>query len=214
MARPNKSDAARERIVTAALALIDAEGMEALSMRRLARELGIRGPTLYHYFADKSALLDGVRERLADEMWTNVDARLADVPAGDWRGVLRGYVEGALAALAQHPNAVGFLALHPVTRHRTFEGYEAILRRLTGCGWSLGFAWQAFLAAENLMLSAALEAGAPVFQPPREELDDLPLLRALVEETARDPSLDDASALGLDALIAGLAAVADQASAT
>src|SRR5437868_4657791 len=103
MGRPNNSAETRAQIVDAALALIDAEGLEALSTRRLAGELGMRGPTLYHYFANKDALLEAVRERIADELWTRVYARLAGVGPGDWEGVMRGYVTGALSGMSRHP---------------------------------------------------------------------------------------------------------------
>jgi AcrR family transcriptional regulator len=206
MARPNKSSETREQIVGAAVALLDAEGAAGLSTRRLARELGIRGPTLYHYFASKDELVDAVAQRIVDEIWAGVQARLDAVDPGDWEGALRGYVGGALAVMGRHPNAVGLLALRPVSNRRTLAGYEAMLARLTDCGWSLGFAWRVFLAAENLMLAAALEAGAPRFAPAPEAVDGLPLLEALVPEIQADPSLDAGFGLGLDALIDGIAA--------
>jgi AcrR family transcriptional regulator len=206
MGRPNKSGETREQIVGAALALLDAEGADALSTRRLARELGIRGPTLYHYFASKDALVDAVAQRIVDEVWTGVQARLDAVEPGDWEGALRGYVQGAREGLGRHPNAVGLLALRPVSSRRTLDGYEAMLARLTDCGWSLGFAWQVFLAAENLMLAGALEAGAPPFAPAPDATGGLPHVRALVDELARDPALDAGFGVGLDALVAGVAA--------
>ena len=204
VARPNLSEQTRAAITLAALRLIDAEGMDALSTRRLAGDLGIRGPSLYHYFESKDALLRGVRELLSAELWGGVERRLADVDPGDWEGVLRGYVEGALGAMAEHPNAVAFMALTPISNRRTLTGYESILERLTAAGWPLGFAWRVFLAAENLMLSAALEAGAPGFAPPPDEVAGLPLLRAVVAETAADPTLDEGFTVGLDAFLAGV----------
>src|SRR5437868_13944324 len=127
MGRPNNSAEPRAQIVDAALALIDAEGLEALSTRRLAGALGMRGPTLYHYFADKSTLLEAVRGRIADEVWRRVRARLAAVEPGDWEGVLRGYVGGALRGMSRHPNAVGLMALATDTRRHTLQGYEMML---------------------------------------------------------------------------------------
>jgi AcrR family transcriptional regulator len=206
MGRPNKSGETREQIVGAALALLDAEGADALSTRRLARELGIRGPTLYHYFASKDALVDAVARRIVEEIWAGVAERLDGVEAGDWEGALRGYVNGALDVLGRHPNAVGLLALRPVSNRCTLAGYETMLARLTACGWSLGFAWRVFLAAENLMLAGALEAGAPAFAPAPEATEGLPHVQALVAELAADPSLDAGFEVGLDALIAGVAA--------
>ena len=181
MARPNRSDQTREAIIRAALRLIDAEGMDALSTRRLAGDLGIRGPSLYHYFEGKDTLLAGVRELLSG-----------------------GYVEGALDGMARHPNAVAFMALTPISTRRTLTGYESILERLTAAGWPLDFAWRVFLAAENLMLRAAIEAGAPDFTPPDADLADLPLLRTIVAEAAADPALDQGSQVGLDALVEGV----------
>ncbi|GAA4586631.1 TetR/AcrR family transcriptional regulator [Planotetraspora phitsanulokensis] len=204
MPRPNHSERTRAQIVEAAVALLDAEGLEALSTRRLAAELGVRGPTLYHYFADKNSLLEAVRDRIAAEIWTGVESRLADIESGDWERVLRGYVDGALSAMARHPRAIGLMALGAATRQSTLRGYETMLTRLTECGWPLGLAWQIFLAAENLMLSAALEAGQPAFAPSSEQTAELPLLRALAGELAADPSLDDGYETGLDALIAGI----------
>jgi AcrR family transcriptional regulator len=203
MPRPNKSGETREQIVGAALALLDAEGVNALSTRRLARELGIQGPTLYHYFASKDALVDAVAQRIVDEIWAGVLEQLEAVRDGDWEGTLRGYASGALAVMGRHPHAVELLALRPVSNRRTLGGYEEMLRRLTGCGWSLAFAWQVFLAAENLMLAGALEAGAPAFEP---DAEGFPLIAALVEELRAEPSLDAGFGVGLQALIDGVAA--------
>jgi AcrR family transcriptional regulator len=176
--------------------------VDALSTRRLARELGIQGPTLYHYFASKDALVDAVAQRIVDEIWAAVLERLDAVPDDDWEGTLRGYVGGALAVMGRHPHAVELLALRPVSNRRTLGGYEEMLRRLTSCGWSLAFAWQVFLAAENLMLAGALEAGAPDFAP---DAEGFPLIAQLVTELAADRSLDAGFGVGLEALIDGIA---------
>jgi AcrR family transcriptional regulator len=209
MARPNESDRAREQIVDMAIALIDRDGTEAVSIRKLASERGVRGPTLYHYFANKGALMDAVRARLVAELWAEVEGRLAGVAPGDWAGVLRGYVEGALDVVGRHPRAVEFLALRPVSGRRSFTGYELMLERLTACDWSVAFAWRVFIAAENLMLSAALEQGAPSFEPPLDELESLPLVQQVVVAIKQDPELNEGSPTGLDAFIRGVAALAE-----
>lgn len=175
-----------------------------LSLRRLAADVEIRSPTLYHYFASKTELLDAVAARISGEIWDSVEAELAKVPDDDWEAALRAYVDGAVAALARHPRAVGFQALRPVSNERTLAGYEAMLTRLTGCGWPLTFAWQAFLAAENLVLAAALEAGAPPFWSTAEGLDDKPLMAQVIAAMRRDRGLDVGTGVGLDALIDGL----------
>jgi len=207
--RPSAADETRTRIVDAALALLDAEGLDALSTRRLAQDLGIRGPTLYHYFANKRALLDALMERIVDQIWDGVESALRETAPADWEATLRGYVRGALAGMAQHPNAIEHLARRPANAARTLSGYEMLLERLTTAGWSLGTAWQVFLAAENLVLSAALEASAPTFAPAVERTHALPHLRELVGLIDERPQLDFGFTVGLEALLSGLRSRAD-----
>ena len=81
MARPRTSHArrkplSRERVLRAAIGLADAEGIEALSMRKLARELGVEAMSLYNHVANKDAILDGIvevvaRKKRAPESWFN-----------------------------------------------------------------------------------------------------------------------------------------------
>jgi TetR/AcrR family tetracycline transcriptional repressor len=65
MARPKNASLTAERVTEAALALIGEHGLEAFSMPKLATNLGVRAPSLYHYFADKNALLAAVARRVA-----------------------------------------------------------------------------------------------------------------------------------------------------
>ncbi|MFE4516446.1 TetR/AcrR family transcriptional regulator [Kitasatospora sp. NPDC056783] len=68
MARPRTPLLSRERIVAAALRLIDEEGLDALSTRRLATELSVSGPSLYNHFATKDELLDAVVDSVIGEV--------------------------------------------------------------------------------------------------------------------------------------------------
>src|SRR5438034_8475951 len=103
MARPRKPLLSRERIVTTALALIDAEGLAALSTRRLAAELGVSGPSLYNHFTTKDELLDAV----ADTIIAQVDVS-ALATGTDWRTGLLDWARSYRAALAAHPHIVPF----------------------------------------------------------------------------------------------------------
>ncbi len=58
----------RDRVIAAALALVDREGLDGLSMRRLAAELGVEAMSLYHHVQDKSDVLDGLVGAVLDEM--------------------------------------------------------------------------------------------------------------------------------------------------
>src|SRR5688572_5528682 len=67
----------RERVLHAALQIVDSEGLDALSMRRLAAELGVQAMSLYSHLADKKALLDGLQEIVLRQM-------PPAPPKGDW----------------------------------------------------------------------------------------------------------------------------------
>lgn len=85
----------RDRVVDAALALADAEGLDALSMRRLAEPLGVQAMSLYRHVRDKEDLLDALVERVVAEI-------VLPPPDTPWREALRLRCEAAHAALSRH----------------------------------------------------------------------------------------------------------------
>src|SRR5689334_25184977 len=100
MARPRQALLTRERIVDAASALVDAEGLDALSVRRLATELGVQGPSLYNHFATKAEIIDAV----ADAVIEQVD--VSAFGTRPWPEALRHWAKSYRAVLAEHPNIV------------------------------------------------------------------------------------------------------------
>jgi TetR/AcrR family tetracycline transcriptional repressor len=89
----------RERILAAALQLIDARGLEALSMRRLGAELGVDPMTVYHHLPGKDAVVRGVVARVFDEM-------PLPVAHGPWRDRVRSWALTYRALAGAHPNLV------------------------------------------------------------------------------------------------------------
>ena len=67
-ARRRKEPISRDAIVTAAIRLLDREGLTAISMRRLGEELGVEAMSLYNHVQNKAALLDGLFERVLNEL--------------------------------------------------------------------------------------------------------------------------------------------------
>jgi AcrR family transcriptional regulator len=105
----------RERVVDAALRLVDREGVETLSMRRLGRDLGVEGMALYTHVRHKSDLLDAVAERILEDLDTEFDRSLP------WQERVRG---GALAwaeLQARHPRAFALV-------YRPGHGSDAVAR--------------------------------------------------------------------------------------
>lgn len=116
-----------DRIVAAALAVLDAEGVDALSMRRLANELGVSAALLYHYVTDKDELLDLV-----------LDEVLSEVPlerSADWRHDLQQLAGNIHAALTSHRDVARIAITRVVpSGHHGLRVAEALLDCLRRAG--------------------------------------------------------------------------------
>ncbi len=98
--RPRLSQAA---VVDRGLALADAEGLEAVTIRRLASDLGVTPMALYWHFRNKEELLAG----LADRVWAEIDVNVD--PQAGWLDQLRRLLESLVAVLRAHPSASSLL---------------------------------------------------------------------------------------------------------
>ncbi len=107
-AGPSRRRLTRVEIERAALAIVDGEGLEALTMRRLGAELGVEGMAIYHHVPSKAALLDRVVTRVVDEV------RFEPRPGDAWRSVLAGFGRAYRSALLAHPRAMPIIATRPV----------------------------------------------------------------------------------------------------
>ncbi len=206
----------REVVLAAALALIDADGADALSMRRLARALDRDPMILYRHAPNKAALLDGVTE--------TVLAPLTVDPADpDWAAQLRTVARRYRALALAHPNVVPLLVTRPLATPLalrppgTLRPLEDILALLTRAGFSGADALHIYRALFGFLHGHILNELQELVEKP-EETDDLlrlglyrlpigefPLLRGLAPVLA---AYDGAAELerGLDILLTGLAA--------
>jgi AcrR family transcriptional regulator len=87
----------RAEMTQTAIAIADAEGLDAVSMRRLAAELGVRPMALYSYVTGKDEIIDLMVDAVTGEDLP------PDAPSGDWRAELRGLAERSRAAIHRHP---------------------------------------------------------------------------------------------------------------
>ena len=92
-----------ERTLQVALVIADEEGLEAVTMRRLARELGVEAASLYHHVNGKNHILDGLVEVVAAEIER-------PVPSKDWRTTISERAVSTRAVLRRHPWAVSLMA--------------------------------------------------------------------------------------------------------
>ncbi|HEV7626713.1 MAG TPA: TetR/AcrR family transcriptional regulator C-terminal domain-containing protein [Streptomyces sp.] len=203
MARPPKPLLNRERIVACALALVDAEGLAAVSTRRLAAELGVSGPSLYNHFRNKDEILDAV----ADMVCAQVDVSMF-TDATEWRQALVSWARSYRAALAAHPNIVPFLAQGPGRRPSQLAIADAVFGGMTEAGWPkaqathIGALMRYFVAGSALgSFARGFIDDAALYTRDYPHLDQAHLL---AEHQQRVD--DGAFETGLQALVDGLAA--------
>jgi len=138
-ARTVKEPLSRERVLTAGLAVADAEGLRAVTMRRVAEALGCEAMTLYYYVDDKSALLAGLVEAVITEIAeASLDAQpIAD--AVDWREVVRRRCLAARQVMLRHPWAPSLVATQSRVPPNVFPLFEALVATMVegGCGYEL-----------------------------------------------------------------------------
>ncbi|MEU3348173.1 TetR/AcrR family transcriptional regulator [Streptomyces sp. NPDC006700] len=130
MARPRTPLLSADRIVAAARELVDAEGLAAVSTRRLAAGLGVSGPSLYNHFRTKDEILEAV----ADSVSAQVDLSMFE-DGRDWRTALRDWAVSYRAALRDHPNIVPVLARGPGRRPAALRLADAVHGAMTDAGW-------------------------------------------------------------------------------
>jgi AcrR family transcriptional regulator len=204
----------RELVLAAARRIADAEGVDRLTMRRLAAELGVLPNALYTYVPDKEALLDA----LIDDLLAGIEA---DEPAaGDWREGLARVMDSSRRLLLAHPQLVpAFLArpglgpnaarLGEITfgllRQGGLEGERAVEAFRTLLIYSLGFAaFQATRLPDDPARSARAEAAFASLPE-----DRFPEMRRLASHLA-GPTTARQFHTGLRWLLDGIAAQSGQ----
>lgn len=139
-----RSPLSRERVLRAAITLADEAGIEALSMRRLAQELGVEAMSLYNHVANKNDLLDGI----VDTAWGEIV-----VPTGeaDWKTVIREIAISAHETLLRHPWASGLWMRQKPGPARLRYG-DSLLGCLRNTGFSKDLTYHAYHIIESYIL--------------------------------------------------------------
>ncbi|MGX6602392.1 TetR/AcrR family transcriptional regulator [Micromonosporaceae bacterium Da 78-11] len=205
MARPRQVLLTRQRIVDAAALLVDSEGLDALSVRRLATELGVQGPSLYNHFATKADILDAV----ADAVIAQVD--VSAFAADEWSEALRRWATSYHAVLCAHPNIVPVLAHGPGRRPAGLAMADTVFGALVDAGWPAARATHIGALMRYLVHGSALGSFALGFDIDPALYRRYPHLQRAPLLAAHHVAVDEgAFELGLDLVIAGLSTTHDQ----
>ncbi|MER6509138.1 TetR/AcrR family transcriptional regulator C-terminal domain-containing protein [Nonomuraea sp. NPDC001636] len=139
-----------ERIVAAAVGILDAEGPDALTMRRLGADLGVAAMSLYRHVPNRDALVSLVVGRLFTE------AMAGYTPVADWPRALTGFAVAYRRFLLAHPRAVPLLATHPVDVRLGTELISGLLARFEAAGVPSGDTVNAVQSVAVYVLGHAL----------------------------------------------------------
>jgi AcrR family transcriptional regulator len=144
----------RDAVIRAALAIGDGEGLDAISIRRVAAELGASAMSLYHYVDGKDALLDAALDLVYGEI------ELPDPGAVDWWDGLAAIFRSARKAFIAHPAAAAIVSRRAVASPNAIRVIESILALLRRAGFDTESAVGVSTALTRFLLSLiALEAG-------------------------------------------------------
>ena len=201
----------RERVLDAAIVLADTGGIDSLSMRRLAEELGVKAMSLYNHVTDKDDILDGIVDLVFGEIAVQSDLN-------DWQQIMRLRANSAHQALLRHPWASPLMQSRTNPGPATLRHHDAVIGSLRAAGFTIHLAAHAFSVIDsyiygfaqqqqNLTYTTAEEASV-VAQDILRQLpaDTYPHLAELIVEHARQPDYDYSKEFdfGLDLILNGL----------
>ncbi|AXT85753.1 TetR family transcriptional regulator [Aeromicrobium sp. A1-2] len=157
--REVRTPLSRERVLVAAIALADAEGMSAVTMRRLAADVGVEAMSLYHHVPGKAGLLDGLAEAVIVRIHAAVDAAVS--ADDDWRTAVRHRCLAARSVMVDHRWAPGLLGSRSSIPTSLYPYYEEILATMIRGGLGYHLAHQGIHALGTMVLGFTQELFTP-----------------------------------------------------
>jgi AcrR family transcriptional regulator len=195
-------------VLTTALAVADAGGLGALTIRSLAQELGVKPMSVYHYVAGKSDIIDGIVDLVFSEI---------ELPRinGEWRTEMRRRAHSARRVLARHSWAIALLQSRTHPGPATLRHHDAVIGTLRVAGFSVELVAHAFALIDSYVYGFALsEAALPINGPepiadvaaamfPHGHADLYPHLIEFTTEHVLKPGYDFGAEFdyGLDAIL-------------
>ena len=185
----------KERVFNAAVTLADERGIEAVTMRNLAEELGVEAMSLYYHVANKEAVLDGVVVAVISEIAEELDSAATSDDVSDWKAAIRHRVLTARTVMLRHPWAPGVIEDRTSMSPEIILYFEGLLGTMIDGGFSYDLAHHAMHALGSRALGFTQELFAPdnetASDDTAEEMlaemaEQLPYLMGMMLEIAHD----------------------------
>lgn len=119
----------RQRVLDTAIEMVDRDGLDALSMRKIGSELGVEAMSLYKHVANKDAVLDG----LVEHLWTDVHNTITEHT--EWPEQLRSYAHAIRDTMHKHPQAASLLLSRCLLPTQLLEIYATLIESLQDAGF-------------------------------------------------------------------------------
>jgi AcrR family transcriptional regulator len=165
----------RERVLSAAIHLADEAGVESLTMRKLAKELGVEAMSLYNHVANKGDLLDGIVEIV----FTEIELPQA---GADWRAAMRERAISTRQALSRHGWAVGLMESRMTPGPANVRLHDAVLGCLRQAGFSVEMAVHAYSVQDSYIYGFALQERGFALQRSSLPADEESLAKAMLRQ--------------------------------
>ena len=200
----------RERVLRTAVALADKGGVDSLSMRKLAQELGVEAMSLYRHVHNKGDIVDG----MIDLVFGEIGLPQRGV---DWKTAMRQRAIAAGEVLARHPWAIGLMESRRTPGPATLQHHDAVIGCLREAGYSIAGAAHAYSLLDSYIYGFALQQASLPFKSAEGVemadsifrpffVDAYPHLSEMAIQHVLQPGYDHADEFefGLDLLLDGL----------
>ncbi len=202
----------RERVLRAAVAIADADGIGGLTMRSLADALGVKPMSVYHHVANKDEILDGI----VDVVFSRIEL---PTPGGDWRHEMVKRARSAREVLRRHPWAIGLLESRTAPGPATLRHHDATIGTLRRAGFPVALTAHACALLDSYVYGFAVQEAALPFDSPESAtevtgnilehlaVEEYPYLVEMATEHVLRPGNDfaDEFEFGLDVVLDAMA---------
>ena len=206
----------KDRVLRAALAIADSGGITSLTIRSLAKELGVKPMAVYHHVTNKDEILDG----LVDLVFAEIEL---PSPAGEWRQEISKRAHSARRVLSRHPWSIALLESRTSPGPATLRHHDSNIATLRAGGFTIAQTAHAYALLDAFIYGFAVQEASLPFEGPDGAAEfaepimalmgsgEYPHLVELATEHALQPGYDfaDEFDFGLDLVLDGLARLLD-----